>query len=187
MKIQTRIVTLVMSCVSGLAFNIAINQSAIAQTATQRQKLKAVGIPVVMPTYVPSGFRLTNFKIDITTSRDNPQGIQSSYDATYKGPNNCEIGVSGANGGWGAPGPVREWTVNTQLFGKVILEEWDGSVAIPPVPNYLIAGILPNPDSTRGVIKGFPLAGYIFSFSCRNSVFSHQTASRILQSARIVK
>jgi hypothetical protein len=183
MKIQTLIFSLVINCVSSLSFNIAINQSAIAQTSSQIRKMRAVGVPVVLPSYIPNGFRLTNFKIGSPSDH--------AYETTYKGPNNCEISVTGADGGWGATGPVREWTVNTQLYGKVILEEWDGSNTTYTGPNYFMAGVLPNPNESEkgkgGVIKGFPKAGYLFVFSCDHSVFSRQTATRILQSARLVK
>lgn len=183
MNIQTLVAALVISCISSLPINTAINQSAAAQTAAQIRQLKAVGIPVVMPTEVPRGFKLTDFKVNITTSPSNPEGIQSNYDATYKGSNSCEIGVNGANGGWGAPGPVRQWEVNTSLLGKIILEEWEGYEG----PNYLISMVLPDFDSGRGVIPGFPKAGYIFRFSCENSLFSPQQASQILKSMRIVQ
>ena len=49
MKIKTRIVTLVIGCVSSLSLSTAMNQSAVAQTAAEKKKLKAVGLPLVLP------------------------------------------------------------------------------------------------------------------------------------------
>ena len=183
MRIQNLVVTLAISCVSTLSINTTIEQSAIAQTAYQIRQLRAVGIPIVMPTDVPRGFQLTDFQVDIKTSPSNPEGIQSNYEATYKGPNSCEMGVNGANGGWGAIDPARQWEVNTPLFGKIILEEYERYQG----PNYFLSAALPDFNSGRGVLPGFPKAGYIFSFSCENSVFSPQQASQILKSMQIVQ
>ena len=180
MKNQILAVTLVISCICNLSIDTETNQNAVAQTASQIRLLRDCGIPTVLPSYIPPGFKLTNFQVEACKPR------LAHYDATYKGSNNCSFNVSGANGGWGANGPVRQWDVITPLFGKILLEEYDGSERIPPVP-YLTAGVIPDSESGRGVIPGFPKAGYIFSFSCKYGVFSPQQASQILKSVRIVK
>lgn len=179
MKKQTIAVTFVISCICNIILDGATNEKAIAQTVSQIQLLRNCGIPTVLPSYIPPGFKLTSFIVDACRNRfDN-------YNATYTGSNNCNFTVNGANGGWGAPGPVRQWKFNTQLFGKVILEEWDGSAS--GNPNYLSAAVLPNSRSGKVVIPGFPEAGYVFNFSCKFSVFSPQQAAEIIKSVRIVK
>jgi hypothetical protein len=188
MKIQNLIVTLLINtCVSSLLLNTAINQSANAQTADQIRKMSAAGAPIILPSYVPSGFQLTKFTIAVEPLR--PNHIHNNvYSATFKGPNNCQFSVSGESyPQWGAPGPVRQWTFNTTLFGQVILEEWDGTEFTPPVPNYLSSQVPADPRLGSGLPKDFPHAGYDFDFRCKYSVFNYQQASRIMKSVRIVK
>lgn len=180
MKNQILAVTLVISCICNLSIDTETNQNAVAQTASQIRLLRDCGIPTVLPSYIPPGFKLTNFQVEACKPR------LAHYDATYKGSNNCSFNVLGANGGWGAFGPVRQWDVITPLFGKIILEEHSSEI-IPPNPNNLRASVIPDSKSGIVVIPGFPKAGYTFSFSCKYSVFSHQQASQILKSVQIVK
>lgn len=156
----------------------SLQASSVAQVA---QALSHRGVPLVMPTFVPQGFRLTHFQTEGLDESVPSRYI--GYDATYQGPNNCEIDIGGSNGGWGAPGPVRQWIVNTPLFGEIILEEWEWHQG----PNYLNAAALPDVDSERGVLPDFPNAGYVFNFSCRYSVFSPQQAAQVLMSMQIFR
>ena len=178
MRLQNLFIVLTISCTSGLLANVVTRQSATAQTASQIKQSLSFGVPVVMPNPVPFGFRLTSFKVD---AYSRSQG----YKANYQGPNACEFSVSGSNGGWGAPGPVRQWVIDTKLLGKVILEEWSSGNG----PNYLNAAVIPGSNGNQGPLasKGFPRAGYVFNFSCKNTVFPYQKASQILKSVQISK
>ena len=174
MKIQTLIFLLVMSCVSSLSFNIAINQSVIAQTANQIRKMRAVGVPVVLPSNLPAGFRHTNFT-DLSLGPGYVAG--PGYEVLYDGPNNCSFSVGGSFVVRGGNDPVRTWTVNTPILEKVIIEELLDSYQRP---NFLSA-------TASGMVLGFPKAQYEFAFACKYSIFSPQQASQILKSVRIVK
>ena len=115
---------------------------------------------MVLPSYTSPGFRFTSFEMHLGDPRGGLRG--SRYTTIYDGSNTCEISVNGSTGGWGAPDPVRQWTISTNLFGKVILEEYSGSISRPPYQNYLISSVIPGDDG-RGpfAYKGFPKAGYI--------------------------
>jgi hypothetical protein len=174
MKIKPLIIT----CLAGLLLNIVISQNTVAQTANQIKKMRAVGIPVVLPSYIPTGYKLTSFKI-INYSYDDL--YKGSYKAIYKGKNSCEISALGGDGGFGGGGSIRQWIVKTELFGRVILEEsgdYKGQ-------NFLNVLIIP-PSRNREFIH-FPKAGYEFEFQCKYSTFSYKTAIKILKSLRVVK
>lgn len=163
-----------MSFISSSLTDLATNQKVLGQTIDEIRQLKAAGIPVVLPSYLPSGFRLSKWEVSLSQPY--------TYWGTYKGPNNCEISFQGANEhNWGAPTPIRQWVVNTKLFGKVILEEWSRSDEIPPKPNYF------SFDPSHPALKDFPRAAFIFTFECERSVFSLQEALQILQSMQFVK
>lgn len=152
-----------------LAFGI--NTSiASAQTATQKQALKKCRVALVMPSYLPPEFKMSSFKLNSCPYRQH-QG----YDVTYKGPNQCEFGLGGSNGGWGAPAPVREWKVKTKLFGTVILAEFEDEAG---GSNYLSADATNTP-----YFKSYPETGYMYGFKCKHKLFNINDAKRILQSS----
>jgi hypothetical protein len=152
-----------------LAFGINTN-IASAQTATQKQALKKCGVALVLPSYLPPGFKMTSFKLN-----NCPYHRHQGYQATYEGPSQCEFRLGGSNGGWGAPGPVREWQVKTKLFGTVVLEEWEGEAG---GSNVLVAGATDTP-----YFNSYPETGYVYSFECKNKLFNVNDAKRILQSS----
>ncbi len=152
-----------------LAFGINAN-IASAQTAMQKQALKKCGVALVMPSYLPPGFKITSFKLSHC-----PYHRHQGYDVTYKGPNQCQFSLWGSNGGWGAPGPVRTWKVKTNLFGTAILEEYEGEAG---GSNYLVASATNTP-----YFKSYPETGYIYNFKCKNKLFNVNDAKRILQSS----
>ena len=153
-----------------LAFGINTN-IASAQTATQKQALKKCGVALVLPSYLPPGFKMTSFKLD-----NCPYYRHQRYQATYEGPSQCEFRLGGSNGGWGAPGPVREWQVKTKLFGTVVLEEWESIRG--KSHNDLIAAAITPP-----YFKSYPETGYVYNFSCKNKLFNVNDAKKILQSS----
>lgn len=170
-------------CSSSLLTDIANSQSAIAHNLQhhplvrkhipQIRRMRKVkrSLPLVMPTYIPRRFRLADFLVD--------DGIYPSYTAVYKGANACEFTIGAGVGGWGGgPGDIKT-IVNTKLFGKVELNE-----NLPGHAIALIAEVTPG-SRYRPPIKGFPYAGYIFYFECKNKLFSIQEASKILQSMQM--
>ena len=84
MRIQNLVVTLVISFVSGLSFNITINQGAVAQTAGQIRQLTNKGVPVVLPDYLPLGFQSIGFEAHLSDDGN-------SYIQEYKGLNNGKL------------------------------------------------------------------------------------------------
>lgn len=153
-----------------LAFGINAN-IASAQTARQRKALEKCGVGFVLPSWLPLGFKMATFKLEDCSESRFP-----GYDITYNGPSQCELRLSGRNGGFGAPGWVREWQVKTKLFGTVVLAELAGSRS-----NGLNAMIIDSP-----YFKSYPRTGYIYSFSCENKLFNVNDAKRILQSSALV-
>ena len=113
---------------------------------------------------------MTSFKLS-----NCPYHRHQGYDVTYKGPNQCQFGLGGSNGGWGAPGPVRTGKVKTTLFGTVVLEEWEGEAG---GSNVLVAGATDTP-----YFNSYPETGYSYSFECKNKLFNINDAKRILQSS----
>jgi|688.fasta_scaffold414651_2 hypothetical protein len=165
-----KIKPLIIACLAGLLLNTAISQNTVAQTASQIKKMRAVGIPVILPSYIPPGYKLTSFKIDFSDGH--------SYEAMYEGPNNCGFGINGSDSSIGGDDPIRLWTVNTELFGKLSLQELSNSNG--KRPNFFQA--MASPEFPK-----YPKAGYTFAFGCEYSVFSRQQAEQILKSAHIVK
>jgi hypothetical protein len=171
MRLSTLFLGLTLCCTE-LAIEQRFNQSAIAQTNQQMNELKREGVPTVLPKYLPSGFRLINFKQEIQNLV--PKN-SARYFAFYKGPNRCEVVVSGANGGFGAGMVINPIVVNTSLFGKVTLEtKLDGA---NDKPSGLVA-------FTHLKKRKF-FVGYVVNFDCSNRLFSSQEAIKILKSLYI--
>lgn len=139
--------------------------------------LAKCGVALVMPGYLPAGFQLASFRQDPCPSR------MAGYQSVFKGPNRCEFIISGSNGGWGAPGPIRVWKFRSPLLGPIILQEWDGSSMLPSRANYLAAMV--TPYNGVPVLPKYPKAGYVFNFSCTNKLFSPETAKQIIMGVNI--
>jgi hypothetical protein len=145
----------------------------------EAKELKKCGVALVMPGYLPEGFKLSSFK------QDPCPGRMSGYDAVFKGPNRCEFKIGGSNGGWGAPGPIRQWKFRSPLLGPVTLEEWNGSMSNQGGgANYLNAMVIPLEGP---VLSAYPKAGYVFNFSCYGKLFSPESARRIIMGVKIIQ
>ncbi len=152
--------------------------SEIRPSNQEAKELKKCGVALVMPGYLPEGFKLSSFK------QDPCPGRMSGYDAVFKGPNRCELRIRGSNGGWGAPGPIRQWKFRSPLLGPVTLEEWDGSMSNQGGgANYLNAAVLPSDGDP--VLSAYPKAGYVFNFSCYGKLFNPESAKRIVMGVKI--
>jgi hypothetical protein len=174
MKIQTLVFTLVMSCVSSLSLNTAMNQNAVAQTAAQRQQLKAVGLPLVLPSYRPSGYQPPKFKIfqykpsdgDLYQANDPLKNYH--YRVTYEGPNSCNFSVAT---GPGVGDQVREKVhpLGATVFGSNLISE--------------VFEIEPRRISFIG---NLPNRVLFFNGGCKSSKFSLEEGKKIVRSLRIV-
>lgn len=175
MKIQTLVFTLVMSCVSSLSLNVSMNQSAVAQTATQTQKLKALGLPLALPSYQPSGYRLTKFEIFQYKPSDSPlyqadEPLKNyQYRAIYEGPNSCSISVvSGPE--VGDYTPTKTYSLGATVLGANIFSQELGEK--------------PYPISFIGEVRH----RRIFLYGrCKNSNFNVGEGKKIVRSLRIVQ
>lgn len=144
----------------------------------EAKELQKCGVALVMPGYLPEGFKLSSF------TQDQCPGRMSGYEAIFKGPNRCEFQIRGSNGGWGAPGPIRQWKFRSPLLGPVTLEEWNGSMSNQGGgANYLNAAVLPSDGDP--VLSAYPKAGYVFNFSCYGKLFSPESAKRIIMGVNI--
>jgi hypothetical protein len=141
---------------------------ALAQTATQKQVLKKCGVGLVLPGWLPPGFRMAQFRLENCSASRFP-----GYEITYKGPSQCEIRMNGQNGGFGDAGLLRrEWQVKTKLFGTVVLQELEqGSKS-----NSLNAKLWDMP-----YFQFYPKTGYIYEFGCENKLFNVNDAKKVLQ------
>jgi hypothetical protein len=179
MRIQTLAATLAIGCASALLLDAATARSAVAQPVDPIQRLEDVGVPVVLPSYVPTGFELTQFEMDVSRFQ--------TYNATYSSPDGCQISISGADGGWGGPSFVPVEDVSTPLFGDIPLEQLDNPRGTSADLNSLFSSAGTATGDQWGVLPGFPNAGYLFKFSCQDSAFSIEQASQILESMQIVE
>ena len=59
------------------------NQRAAAQTKEQITALTDAGFRLIMPQYLPKGFRLASFN-----------NTKNGYEAVYRGPNNCKVTIN---------------------------------------------------------------------------------------------
>ena len=145
------------------------------------RQLITVGVPVIMPNYIPDGFQLTNFNADIRTpENDNIADSTGHYEAIYQGANRCHFGIEGSEASWGDYlDGSQQWIINTKILGEVTLMHiYGGSSGKPELQAWVI------PDE-KEVIKGFPYASYRFYFICQNSLFSPKEAARIIESVKI--
>jgi hypothetical protein len=173
MKIQTLVFTLVMSCVSSLSLNVVMNQSTVAQTASQKQKLKALGLPLVLPSYKPSGYRFTNFTTeqqpsDMDGYNKNDPHKNYNYFATYEGPNSCRF-VVGTGPGVGDKVTEKEHPLGATVFGSNLISE--------------VFEIEPRRISFIG---NLPNRVLFFNGGCKSSKFSLEEGKKIVRSLRIV-
>lgn len=88
-------------------------------TSKQVNQLEKAGLPVILPTYIPTGFQLIERKISTS-----PDGNYGDYEVTFKGTNNSCFKIWATNGGVGNGATViRQWTVKNKHFGEILLQE----------------------------------------------------------------
>jgi hypothetical protein len=86
-------------------------------TGTQQENLKSLGIKVVVPRYIPSGFRVVKVKTEPCRSGACRAG-QPGYTITYQSSKKACFDVEGTSGGLGGPGLEDAISVKSKLFGS---------------------------------------------------------------------
>ncbi|GFZ92433.1 hypothetical protein [Okeania sp. KiyG1] len=106
MKIKSVLTTLIFGFISVLV-NFAVTQKVFARTSDEISQLREAGVPVIMPSYTPQSFQLTNFTIHKSG------GGEPYYKATYQGANRCLFSINGSKAGWGDNLTIiRTWVFN---------------------------------------------------------------------------
>jgi hypothetical protein len=109
---------------------------------SQQDKLKQLGVPVVIPTYLPKGFQIADLIANLCTA-EMPQTVEcregSSYSVIYRNANNTCLTVNAIGGGVGGGADEFQYETKTDLLGTVTIAfgRRDGG------PN------LPNPDQLQ--------------------------------------
>lgn len=159
--------------------------NAIGQTAEQVRQMTDAGVPVMLPSYVPKGFRQINFEFDIidgTSMIDGTSRKYGEYKAIYRGPNNFCYDIEGSNHPLGAgERKIRQWVINHKSFGKVILEE----AIFNGISSWLQANIFLAPPTTRYGANYFFYSPLNSNQSNCNKI-SPQEASKIIHSLRFL-
>lgn len=119
--------------ISAIAAGIAVVQFTLAASRTptltnqQKATLKALGIKIALPAYVPAGFRVDKVQVEAC-----PSGVPRSatgtcrfgpaYGIVYRSANNTCFAIEATGGGIGGPAYDYAFPVDTQLFGQVSLQ-----------------------------------------------------------------
>jgi hypothetical protein len=97
-------------------------------TGAQMAQLRALPIPVVLPAYVPPGYRLVKFEAVRDVVRNGQHSAPANeYSFRFRGPAGREITISVADGGFGDTGPDyssfrRPFTVDSPVIGRAKFE-----------------------------------------------------------------
>jgi len=133
--------------------------------AAQLAKLKKFGPKVVVPAFVPPGFKVGQVKVDIDPRFGN------SYNLIYNGPNQARFTVQGANGGIGDGPDGKPYPFQSPLLGKGQLQwsppadgqpagVWSGWLHLPGAefPVFSLSGSAVDPQLAVKVIESLQLA-----------------------------
>ena len=85
-------------------------------TNAQRTSLKSLGMKIVVPGYVPEGFRVIGITTDPLREGRSKIG-RPAYSIIYRSPSNSCFQISGTSGGVGGPGGEYQVPVTSQLLG----------------------------------------------------------------------
>ncbi len=112
------LILVLLTTAGGFAEEGPMDPSIGGLTPLQVKVLRATGLPVLLPTYMPQGFQLERIIINISTKTRFGGG--PSYKAIYRGGDTAFIIESASGGIGGVPGDVLK-VVNSKLLGKVNL------------------------------------------------------------------
>jgi hypothetical protein len=90
----------------------------------QRSQLSRLGIPIVLPTYLPAGFRVVNLEATACPPTAPRTGLcreGASYQVVYRGDRTSCVAVRAIGGGVGGGSEQFQYDIPTRLFGSVTL------------------------------------------------------------------
>lgn len=102
-----------------------ISQSTGMLNRLQIDRLKQLGIPTVVPNYLPEGFRVADVNAILCTASTPQRGPcreGSSYSIVYRDARNTCLFVNAIGGGVGGGSGEFQYEINTQLLGAVTIE-----------------------------------------------------------------
>jgi hypothetical protein len=113
-----------------------LHSQSIALSPEEQAALAALNIPVVVPTYIPEGFTLSQIKINLCPSNSPQRGEcrgGTSYEIIYRNPENTCLMIEAIGGGLGGPDSEFHYTTQTPLLGEVDIRfgETPGNRNIP--------------------------------------------------------
>jgi hypothetical protein len=130
-------IALLLSVISLCFGNCPAYSQEIPLSPEQQLALKAVNIPVAVPTYIPDGFSLSQIELTFCPGSTNQiLGCDSlSYELIYRNSENICLIISAVSGGLGGPDSEFYYPIQTDLFGEVLIGfgeiPGDGQMATP--------------------------------------------------------
>lgn len=115
-------VALMLSSVSLFSSDRPVDSQAIALSSEQQAALKALNIPVAVPTYVPPGFIVSQIKFNFCSDSAPQSGdcrAGSSYEIIYRTQDNTCLVLDAIGGGLGGPDSEFHYPIQTDIFGEV--------------------------------------------------------------------
>lgn len=123
-----RIITTSATILGGLIWTIVTTDARpqiFGMTSAQQIALKALGSKVVVPGYVPTGFRVvkvtTECPLKERTANPNKCRFGPNYAIIYRSPQNACFAIEGASGGLGDVDGEYKVPVNSKLLGSTTL------------------------------------------------------------------
>jgi hypothetical protein len=140
---------------SGSSDDSAQSQSPLTgATDAQREKLDTLDMGIIVPSYMPEGFKV----VGVTTRPCAPSGCGRGlpeYSIVYRSPSKACFSIEGTSGGLGGPSLDRALPVNNELLGATevgfyrnndLASDWQ-SMNAESGPYYRLSS---RPDSTYG-------------------------------------
>ncbi|MGL5061569.1 MAG: hypothetical protein ACRC62_16495 [Microcoleus sp.] len=100
------------------------SQGTVMLNRSQLDKLKRLGIPTIVPNYLPQGFRVVDLKTTLCAPNTPQRGEcreGSHYSIVYRNERNTCLFVNAIGGGIGGGANEFQYEINTQLLGKVTI------------------------------------------------------------------
>lgn len=147
-------------------------------TNAQKASLRALGIPIVIPNYVPNTFQVA--KVDTTLCKaGTPQRGAcregSSYAIVYRDPQNTCLVVHAIGGGVGGGAAEFEWRTQTRLLGEVLILFGNVSGENQPPPLAKLRQPQPNLSSFPAQLQTSARRSPYYSVAAGDSEYYRQT------------
>ncbi|MDJ0557233.1 MAG: hypothetical protein QNJ68_22865 [Microcoleaceae cyanobacterium MO_207.B10] len=131
-------VSLAVFAVSYTLFLHPVNAQKSDLTSSQKSSLLSLGIKIVIPSYIPSGFVVTDVKVEpcrpeTKRTAKNTCRFGPKYGIIYRNDDNVCFAIEAVGGGIGGVDYEYSFLVETVLFGEVYLKfgEFLGEVKSP--------------------------------------------------------